>query len=134
MNRFRLALVVIGSASAVLLTATSAQAGLRTFLPVSINDTAMNAQGALGAARSTSDTRQYLSCKTSSDTSNSVLGQCFAVNADGVFRSCFTFNANLVAAMRSIGSDASVLFGWDVNGACTGVSVYSGSDTPPKIQ
>jgi hypothetical protein len=131
MNRLRIGLLAATCASTVLLASPSALAGLKTFGDVSINDSAMVASGELGAARSTTDTRQYLSCQTAADTGSS-LGQCFAVDANGVFRSCYTFNPQLVATIRSLNGDSYLVFDWNANGECTGVIVYNGSDTPPK--
>jgi len=100
---------------------------------VTIDDSAMVASGMLGAARNSSDTTQFIGCKTVSDASSS-FGTCTALDSTRLFRSCTTSNANMIAAMRAIVGDSYIIFNWNSSGACTAVSVLNESDVDPKVR
>jgi len=128
MNRFKLRLTSIACVSLGLLASTSAMAGFKTAQSVVISDLYQFANGMLGQVRNSSDTTQYIGCATWSG-----LGYCYAVNSAGVSRSCSTSDADMLATIRSLSSDSSLMFYWNSSGQCTFVEVDTSSDAPPKL-
>jgi hypothetical protein len=46
--------------------------------------------------------------------------------------SCSTTNANFVAALQKVSSDAYLSFGWDSSQTCTSFNVGMSAETEPK--
>ncbi|MBP6749282.1 MAG: hypothetical protein KA144_06550 [Xanthomonadaceae bacterium] len=104
------------------LSAAAAQAGYDGNFPVVVDDANKQAYGTLVGARRSADTVQRLGCTLKSD--NAV---CYATNAAGVYRSCTTTDAALMAVARSISSESYLWFVWNAAGTCTSITVGLGS-------
>ena len=118
--------VAVGAALALGIGA-SANAGLHTMFPVTINDPAMTANGDVSFVHNTPDVIQYLYCE-----SQGANARCVARNLAGVVRSCSTANPAHLAAIHSMGTDSYLAFWWNAVGQCTTVIVRNGSLTVPK--
>jgi hypothetical protein len=114
-----------------LLATSSAFAGFQTGQSVVIIDASHLANGDLGFVYNSADRAQYIGCY-SYDTSAGSAGVCFAQNTAGIYRSCYTPDANMVATIRSLGTDSYLIFNWGANGLCTFVEVENDSTTAPK--
>jgi hypothetical protein len=132
MTRFRPVSMVAVCASVLILTSHSAIAGTQRASAVTIDDIGMSASGPLGSARNSGDTRQAIGCYTAADAGSDSVGLCQAVDANGVGRQCFTYDPQVLATIRSLNGDSYLLFYWNSDGSCSGVSVSNRSDYQPK--
>lgn len=107
----------------------SAQAGSRRVLQVVIDDTARSASGALGAARQSTDSAQFISCYNEAGP----LAVCVARNSAGLQRACTTTDPRHVATIRALRSDSHIFFAWRENGQCRSVVMTISSRDPPKL-
>jgi hypothetical protein len=120
---FVLALTVSGAAIA----------GVKYTTPVTINDTSRVAYGAMGTARNSTDSDQYIGCQVIATTSGSTSYTCSARSAAGVFRSCAGGNiASMVQAAASTTTDSYIYFSWDASGVCNYLVVTNYSTYEPK--
>ena len=117
-QRIRCALAIAG----VLLGSTAALAGLRTSNQVVIVDDKSYAIGDLSATSNTSDRTQVLGC--SSEIGFAV---CYATDSTGRSRGCTTSDPEILAVMRSLSGDSTLVFYWDTSGHCTQVYVENSS-------
>ena len=85
------------------------------------------ADGDLAGARNSADAQQYIGCEATA-----TLGSCYAVNSAGVYKSCSTTDAGLLAVIRSIHGDGHLYFSWDSSGNCQNIRVRYDSLSPPK--
>jgi hypothetical protein len=139
--------MLCGIATAIgLLTASKpADAGLVQSFPVVIDTVNRVAQGSLGSARNSSDSVQYIGCWNTlngyEDNNGSIPpgdpnyhlvvqqgGGCYAVNSANQPVSC----ALVPGEMPPMASDSLIAFSWDANGNCTGLQVWTYSNTSPK--
>ena len=112
-----------------LFASTAAMAGLQTGKPVVINDSGMVANGELGYVRNTPDRTQYIGCTSSSNN----VANCFAVDINGISRTCVTTNPSFLATIRSLNGDSYLVFYWSpTTGQCTSVEAVNDSTTTPK--
>lgn len=118
----------------VLLAAGIGHAGRKLTIPVSINTTAGTASGSLGSARNSVDSTQYIGCYATLTTTTSHAG-CVAVNAAGTYRSCYTYDAAFIEAIRTLTPDAHIEFAWDpaASSFCTTIFVRSMSYQEPGV-
>ena len=118
----------------VLLAAGLGHAGRKITTNATINTTSGTAWGSLGSARSSADTTQYIGCYTTLTTTTSHAG-CVAVNAVGTYRSCYTYDANLIAAIRTLTPDAYIEFAWETEGSpfCKSIFVRAMSYDEPRV-
>jgi len=118
----------------VLLAAGIGHAGRKITNTVGINPTTGTAWGSLGSARSSADATQYIGCYTMLSTATSYAG-CVAVDAAGAYRSCYTYDANLIGAIRTLTPDAYIEFGWETTGStfCKHVFVRAISYDEPRV-
>jgi hypothetical protein len=117
-----------------------ADAGLVSSFPVVIDMTNRQASGSLGSARNTSDGNiQYIGCFNSisgyedpSDPTDPLTvqigGGCYALNTAKQSVSC----SLVPGAWAPMAPDSLVAFTWDANGNCTGLQVWTFSNTSPK--
>jgi hypothetical protein len=113
------------------LAGAGAFAGERLILPVVIDTVNRKAEGAIGSARNSADTVQYLGCSVSATTTGTSI-QCVARNAAGTQVQCNTSSPNLINAALSIQTDNYLRFDWDATGACTAITLHKYSFYEPK--
>jgi hypothetical protein len=93
------------------------------------------ATGALGTARGTADTTQWIGCRTLAG-SGWWMFYCWAVNSAGTSRHCWNDDINaprLARVAETVNGDSYVEFRADTNGGrCTSVEVWNQSDFAPK--
>ncbi|MFK3648164.1 hypothetical protein ACI2IY_06945 [Lysobacter enzymogenes] len=129
----------ISAALAALTVSTAlcgtAFAGDKGNVPVTLETNSSNqvirAYGMIGSARNSADTKQIISCFISA-AANSLHAGCEAQNAAGNNTMCMSTNANIVAAVQSVGPDSYIDFTRDSSGNCTGLYVANGSPTAVK--
>jgi hypothetical protein len=127
MKRFRFRRAAIAAASVGLLASTLAFAGQLSGQHVVIFDPNHLANGDLGYVHNSSDRVEYIGCQLGGG-----FGYCYAMNSDGISRTCFTVDPATIRAIRSLKSDSYLVFVWDDSGTCTNVYVDNGSITEPK--
>ena len=120
-------LVVSGLVGAAVLVTGAVMAGGTYYAEVSLTGTATtgSASGTLTTARRSADSNQWILCGVTATAASSYV-QCSAKNAAGTFRSCTSTSASLVNTALGMTSYGALSFHWD-NGACTQISVTSGS-------
>ncbi len=105
-------------------------AGERSNVPVTLETNSsgqvIRAYGMVGSARNSADTRQLIGCFISAS-GGSLQAGCEAQNAAGANTLCFSANANIVAAVQSVGPDSYIDFTRDSGGACTSLYVANSS-------
>lgn len=108
---------------AIIVASAAANAGSVWNQSVNIVTSLNKAYGSVQGARYSSDTTQKLYCVSNSNGS----GSCFATNASGLTKSCYTDEPEAVAVIRSMTAYSYVTFSWDDMGKCTYLSVNNGS-------
>jgi hypothetical protein len=84
--------------------------------------------GALGKAHHSADSTQMIGCYNTSYANGSPSRvTCYARNAAGTYKSCYTESAALIATARSAASDSSIGFNVNTDGQCTMISVETSS-------
>ncbi|VUD68961.1 hypothetical protein TDB9533_04322 [Thalassocella blandensis] len=99
--------------------ALPAHAGTDVAAPVYINTSTGVVTGAMGYARHTSDSLQFIGCY-----STGYSASCQARNTDGTLVTCYTNDTNHLEAIKSIGDDSRIYFRYE-GGSCTNVYVYN---------
>ena len=84
--------------------------------------------GALGSARNSSDSRQYIGCHVSND---NVAG-CSARDQSGTSASCTTQISAQIATIKNVTDSSYVFASFGANGQCTSVTVSNRSYYAPK--
>ncbi len=115
-----------------LLTAGVASAGGKYDYPVIVNSSGMVAYGALGSARNSSDSNQYIGCYNEAYSSGSQYIICFARDSAANYASCTSTDPHFMAVAQSVSGDSFVEFSWNSSGTCTFVEVINTSYVPPK--
>lgn len=105
----------------------SAVAGLKSASEVTISDTYGWAYGDAGHVYATSDRTQHIGCEV-----RGTNGSCYAVDANGVSRQCYSSEARWLRTMSAMKGDSYILFYWNASGACTYVGVQNDSLTDRK--
>lgn len=105
----------------------SAVGGMKSASEVTISDTYGWAYGDSGHVYATSDRRQYITCEV-----RGANGSCYAMDANGVFRQCYSSEARWVRTMSAVKGDSYIVFYWDANGTCTYIGVQNDSLTDRK--
>jgi hypothetical protein len=123
--------LVIGLTCTLATVASVAIAGASWGYQVGINDTYKYAVGSFAATRNSTDTLQYIGCYHNAYTSGASYANCYAVNAAGVGRTCYTVNTNMVEAIRSISDESYIYFQWNTDGTCSYVLIDKGSRFRP---
>ena len=121
-------------ASVVLLVAAAplAHAGWKASGPVLIYPTNRFAQGGMGEARSSPGTQSYLGCKTITYGTTDYLA-CFAADTAGTYASCYTYDAKLIEAARSLTTASYLFFSWTASGICNEIDVSNISYFAPMV-
>lgn len=110
------ALLVIGSGGAVM-------AGLRSNHPLEINLDGPYANAGLAETRNTPDATQFVECG-----SNPGAGFCTVRDLSGTYYSCYTFDPEKIAVIRSMSADSYISVSWDAaTFECTYVLSYATS-------
>ena len=120
---------IVAAALAMGLFASTAFAGYKTSHEVTINTTGSKpyATGDLGYVRNTPDSIQYIGCQATN-----TLGDCYAVNSAGLYKSCSTTDAALIELILTIKGDSNLFFSWNPDGTCKGIRVRNDSLAAPK--
>jgi len=116
-------LVVLGAAHV-------ASAGLREEAPVFLDGIGM--QGAMGSARNTSDTVQWIGCGIYVEGLDSPSAWCEGVHSNGTYRGCTTTRKSHIQAIASASNDSWIFFRVDSTGRCSSVEIQTRSSHPPK--
>jgi hypothetical protein len=113
------------------LVSTSSMAGYKYALEVYVTGT--TAQGALGAARASADSMQYIGCVVADYSSGSSTGYCYARNRVGTSLYCQTTNAAQINSIRAINGQSQVYFtvpSW--SSTCSQINLYQVSYNLPS--
>ena len=138
-------LCCIAAAIGILAASKPADAGLIQSFPVVIDTVNRVASGSLGSARNSGDGVQYIGCWNTLtgyiDNNGSIPttdpdyrfvvqggGGCYAVNSNNQPASCSLIPGEL----PPMAADSYVVFSWDANGNCTGLQIWTYSQTSPK--
>jgi hypothetical protein len=126
--------VVVGLAAGfVSLIAVQAFAGKKTAQEVFVNPISRYAYGALGSARNSADSTQYIGCYVDYSASE-FFGGCEAKSASGAFASCY-FPAATFEIYEKIlstqGANPYFWFNWNPDGSCASFEVDSFSHYRP---
>ena len=81
------------------------------------------AEGAIGDARASSDSHEYIGCATIAPTSGSVYGWCAATDPTGHFVSCSWSTAEQAAAVATLTPQSWIYFLINTNGTCGEIAV-----------
>lgn len=122
-------------AIAVFLVGGVARAGYKaasTADQVSVDTTNRVAQGALGQARNSTDSVQYIGCIMYTWTDAPTWGICSAKDAAGHTATCSVFDTSLLDRVQNIKGDSWIKFEWDTSATCTYLEIYNTSYMAPK--
>ncbi len=120
--------------AACLTFAIQAHAGYKQGNAVFVDTAARFFSGALGAARNSADSTQYIACRTYGFSSGTTTtAYCFGRNSSGVSASCTTTNPVLVNLVMNFTADSHVAVYYDSAGMCTYVAVTTTSYNEPKV-
>src|ERR1043165_3759838 len=106
-----------------------AHAGFKAGFGVTVDQVNGYANGALGTARNSADSNEYLDCYATYGTGPAAY--CAARDAAGYVVGCFTSDPNKVAALSSITSNSYISFSFDSSGTCTELAIENTSYYPP---
>jgi hypothetical protein len=115
--------------------ASAAHAGSKAVNNVYVDAASRVAQGDVGQARNSADTRQVIGCHVQSYRNASgefEQASCSATDAAGNSYSCYATEAALVRSARAINGDSFVFFFGDAAGKCVNISVGLSSYYQPK--
>lgn len=107
--------------------AFSSFAGQTGSYPVFINDGIRYAAGSMVAARYSADDVQRIECKSFAHISGQISATCYAKNAQGVTRSCFTTVPALVETARAASAESLISFRWNEDGDCEMIDIDNAS-------
>ncbi|GEM_PF-1517957 len=96
----------------------AAQAGYDGNFNVVVDDANKQVYGTLVGARRSADAVQKLGC-----TVKATNVFCYATNAAGAYRTCFSTDSALMTVARSINSESYLWFVWNDAGTCTSITV-----------
>lgn len=121
-------------AIALALVAAPALAGNRQSAPVTISfspDGSGSFSGALGDARASGDSSQWIGCAFGAGTSNAPWSYCYAVDAAGHNAWCYANNAPQLQVVGLIGPSSKLTVYFDRSGNCSSIQVDNFSYTRP---
>jgi hypothetical protein len=121
--------IVLGALFLTAVGVHEATAGLRLARPVAVNTSW--AEGNIGTARNSADTRQLLECEVVAWPADRYVS-CTAVNASGVVGSCYSRAVPMIENAMALGDSDYVQFGWNKAGECTYLDIFRGSTGEPK--
>ncbi|NVJ20500.1 hypothetical protein HUW62_04590 [Myxococcus sp. AM011] len=108
-----------------------AWAGEKHYYPVMVALDGRYFNATMSMARNSDRPLESFHCFTET-TATEVYGACSARDAAGVAAICYTYNQNLLAAIRSITDSSLVQVQWDASGMCTYIQVRYSSAYEPK--
>jgi len=129
---------LLAAVVATALFQSPAHAGLKDIYPLGVawhSDGTITFWGSLGSVRNSSNPVEELGCNTVHQPGGFTLGYCYAVHhsGQGTFEvSCTTYDPNMVAAFRSVGTDTFVHLTVDREGRCSNILIQNQSLLPPK--
>lgn len=112
---------------AMLVTAGTSLAGVKSYFPLTINYASRYANGGLAETHNTADNTQYAECGSNSNT-----GYCTLRDTAGTITSCYTTDPALLTVIRSMSDESLFSIRWDTAGVCTYVLSYASSRTEAK--
>ncbi|HTJ42426.1 MAG TPA: hypothetical protein VL463_10050 [Kofleriaceae bacterium] len=118
--------------SLVTLAAIPAYAGSK--VSYRVNVTTAWAEGTLSAVRAAPDSMQQIECQVTAFPGYAPGGYCFARDAAGTTRSCWTSDPGMIATIESIQGDSYVFFQFNTTSTCTALTVRQSSANEPKAQ
>lgn len=121
---------------------TAAWAGAKSSYSIVINlsGSTGTAMGAVGSARNSADSIQYIGCAVYTSVASDELGNpyykefvsCSARDVNNLTVSCSSADPVLVQVAHAMTSDAHLTFSWDDSGACTSLRTRTDSRYAPK--
>jgi hypothetical protein len=109
-------------------------AGLKGNTFVTVDKTNLIAQGAVGSARNSPDSVQYIRCYLHHIAGwSSPMGYCEAVDSNGIVLGCRTTDPNKIMILYSMTDYSYIYFQADANGNCTELFIDNRSMFPPMI-
>jgi hypothetical protein len=124
--------LLMGCAVGALVASTAAWAGFKSVTYVNINTTTRVAYGSMGSARGSTDTNQSIGCFVQGFSSGTNSVFCQAYNASNATVYCTSNAPAIVTAATTLSDSSYIYFTWDVNGACTGLTVSNDSSYAPR--
>lgn len=135
-RKLLMGLAMLGTAGACLWTTTDAHAGRKYNTEVTVwspSSTTRAAQGAIGAARNSTDSVQAIGCHLVSSNGGAVQGGCYAYNASNQYAGCSTTDWDLLEVIKAMSPSAYVQFYARSDGSCETIRSYNDSYEPPKL-
>ncbi|WP_438035957.1 hypothetical protein [Sorangium sp. So ce204] len=124
-DNIKIATAVVALVSVV--AAGNAIAGDTYHADVFIDTVASEARGTTYAARTSSNSVERIDCAVGAYSTGSPYARCFATDAAGVFKECYSYSAGIVAAAQSVSDYSAIWFSWNATGTCTALQVNTGS-------
>jgi hypothetical protein len=90
------------------------------------------ASGALGAARNSASTTEYIGCTLWAQPGGTST-ICQAEDAAGTSRYCYSAAQNFIDVVTAFTPDGYLVFSWDAQGQCTYLAMYNYSVWEPKL-
>jgi hypothetical protein len=113
----------------VLSIGAAAHAGSKEPWPVTVSTSSHWAEGALGDARNSSDSNQFIGCSV-----NNGQAYCAAQDASGTYVSCVTTATSFLNALNSLNGGSALYFAYNTSGVCSSLIVYNYSYFSQKGQ
>jgi hypothetical protein len=122
--------VTLLAIAAVMLGAGAVQAGYKGYNNVVVYPDGSGAYGALGDARSSSNTKEQIGCRAFVN-GGSQYTYCYATDKLGAGASCITYDPVFTQRAAGINGDQFIYF-LQSGGTCTYLSIDSASSNTPK--
>lgn len=129
-------MAALATAGASLWTTSDARAGAKYDTLVTVwspSSTTRAAQGAVGAARNSSDAVQGIGCHVYSLDGGTVRGGCYAYDASNQYAGCSTSDPELLEVIKAMWSSSFIQFYARSNGTCETIRTYNDSYEAPKL-
>jgi len=109
-------------------------AGLKSNAFVTVDKTNLVASGAVGSARNSADSKQYIRCYIHHITGwAGPMAYCEAVDSNGIVLGCRTTDPNKISVLYAMTDYSYIYFQADANGDCTELVIDNRSFFPPMI-
>jgi hypothetical protein len=134
-NRTKVTIVAVAALCVGGTLLGKARAGLNYTQPVVVHrwpDGSGEAYGALGDARSSADSTQYIGCSVYA-AAGYTTGDCYGRDSSGNWFGCSTLQSSFVQVAASIGGASSLRVAWNTGGDCTDLTVYNYSYNTPMV-
>ena len=120
---------------AILAAAGAATAGAKWTDDVYVNATGRTGWGALGTARNTSNTTEYIRCAVSFSeawSGGEPYVYCYARDASGTSTSCGAYSKELAEVLHALNGDSYLYFTGSGTSTCQHIEVSNSSTYEPK--